>query len=88
MAEGTITTLTERGFGFIRPSEGSGDVFFHRSVLDGVAFEELRPGDAVTYTVGPDRHRPGVRATAVRRPAGTSPAEGREETSPPGGRPG
>lgn len=67
MADGTIVTLNERGFGFVRPALGGGDIFFHRSVLDGVSFEDLRLGEAVTYTVGADRHRSGVRATAVRR---------------------
>src|SRR5438876_408307 len=31
MSSGTIKTLTDRGFGFITPESGSGDVFFHRS---------------------------------------------------------
>ena len=69
MAHGTIATLTDRGFGFIRPATGDADVFFHRSVLEAIGFDELRPGDAVTYTVGADRHRTGVRAVAVRRDA-------------------
>jgi cold shock CspA family protein len=67
MAHGIIATLTERGFGFIRPAAGGADVFFHRSVLEDVVFDELHRGDAVTYTVGADRHRPDVRAAGVRR---------------------
>lgn len=32
-----------------------------------MTFEELSSGDTVTYTVGADRHRPGMRAAVVRR---------------------
>jgi len=51
MAEGTIKTLTDKGFGFI--TDGSGkDMFFHRSGLEGVTYDELREGQKVTYEVG------------------------------------
>jgi CspA family cold shock protein len=49
MAEGTIKKILDRGFGFIKTSEGK-DLFFHRSAVEGAAFEELRQGQAVTYT--------------------------------------
>ena len=46
---GTIKTLTGKGFGFIaRPGETK-DLFFHSSALQGVAFDELKVGDAVTF---------------------------------------
>ncbi len=49
--QGTIKTLTPKGFGFIaRPGETK-DLFFHSSQLNGVRFEELREGDAVTFEV-------------------------------------
>lgn len=51
MAEGTIKRLTDKGFGFITPASGP-DIFFHMSNLDGIRFEELREGQAVTYTAG------------------------------------
>ncbi len=51
MAEGTIKTLTDKGFGFIATGSGK-DIFFHNSNLDGVRFEELRQGQLVTYTEG------------------------------------
>ncbi len=77
MANGTITTVTARGFGFIRPTKGGDDVFFHRSVLEGSAFEQLRRGDPVTYNLGTDRHRPDRRAVMVRRDTDTDAAHGR-----------
>lgn len=51
MAEGTIKKLAEKGFGFINTGDGS-DMFFHMSNLEGVSFEELQEGQAVTFTEG------------------------------------
>jgi CspA family cold shock protein len=51
MAQGKIKRLTDRGFGFIDTGDGQ-DLFFHMSNLQGVAFEQLREGQAVTYDVG------------------------------------
>ena len=51
MAEGKIKRLTDRGFGFIDVGGGD-DLFFHMSSLDGIAFEQLREGQVVTYDVG------------------------------------
>ena len=65
MAEGRIKTITERGFGFIRPDSGQDDVFFHRSALVDVRFDELRQGDYVTYTAENDPRGKGLRATVV-----------------------
>ena len=56
MAEGSIKTITERGFGFIQPDTGQDDVFFHRTALVDVGIEELRQGDRVTYTAEPPAH--------------------------------
>ncbi|MEX2008385.1 MAG: cold shock domain-containing protein [Candidatus Spechtbacterales bacterium] len=46
---GTIKTLTERGFGFITAEGMEKDLFFHSNSLVGVQFDELREGDAVTF---------------------------------------
>lgn len=48
---GTIKTLTAKGFGFIsRPGETK-DLFFHSKELNGVTFDELKVGDTVTFEV-------------------------------------
>jgi len=47
--DGTIKTLTERGFGFISREGEDKDLFFHSKELKGVAFDELKAGDAVTF---------------------------------------
>lgn len=49
--DGTIKTLTDRGFGFIAREGESKDLFFHSKELKGVTYEELKVGDAVTFEV-------------------------------------
>jgi len=51
MMTGKIARLTDRGFGFITPDEGGDkDVFFHaRSLVEGLLYDELKEGDAVTF---------------------------------------
>ncbi|MDD3101943.1 MAG: cold shock domain-containing protein [Patescibacteria group bacterium] len=48
---GTIKTLTDRGFGFISREGETKDLFFHSKNLVGVTFAELKVGDAVTFEV-------------------------------------
>ncbi len=48
---GTIKTLTDRGFGFIARDGEVKDLFFHSKELKGVTFDELKVGDAVTFEV-------------------------------------
>jgi cold shock protein len=58
---GTIKKLNERGFGFIRQDGKDGDIFFHKTALVGVTFEELKQedkengieGDKVSFDVQP-----------------------------------
>ena len=66
MADGTIKTISDRGFGFIQPVSGRDDVFFHRTALVDVTFEQMREGDRVTYTAEPDPRGKGPRASGVR----------------------
>ena len=46
---GIIKKLTDRGFGFIGADGLAKDLFFHSKSLQGVQFDELREGDAVTF---------------------------------------
>jgi CspA family cold shock protein len=46
---GTINKIMDKGFGFITPTEGGKDIFFHSNSLVGVQFTELREGDAVSF---------------------------------------
>lgn len=49
--QGTIKTLTDRGFGFISREGEAKDLFFHSKELKGVSFDELKVGDTVTFEV-------------------------------------
>jgi cold shock protein len=62
--QGTIKRVVrDRGFGFIRSSDGQ-EVFFHRSSLQQMDFDGLKEGDTVEFEV--ERGEKGSRATNVR----------------------
>ena len=46
---GSIVRKRDNGYGFIKPEDGSKDVFFHASALVDVTFDELSEGEAVTF---------------------------------------
>jgi len=54
MAKGTIQRLMDRGFGFIKTGDEK-DLFFHRSNLEGVEFNDLNEGQKVEFEVGTGR---------------------------------
>ena len=56
MADGTIKTITDRGFGFIRTQDGS-EIFFHHSTLPGGVFDALTEGQELDFELGPVRSR-------------------------------
>ncbi len=62
---GTIKTLTDRGFGFISREGETKDLFFHSKELQGVAFDDLKVGDTVTFEV--TNGEKGPSATNVQR---------------------
>jgi len=51
MEEGIIKNVTKKGFGFI-DTGGEKALFFHKSSLEGVSFNELQVGQKVSYTKG------------------------------------
>ncbi len=57
MTKGTIRRLiADRGYGFIQTEE-KGDLFFHLSDLQGVAFESLTEGQQVEFEIMPTSKR-------------------------------
>jgi CspA family cold shock protein len=51
MSKGTVKRIMrERGFGFILAEDGR-EIFFHRSELQNVDFDELGEGDHLEFTI-------------------------------------
>ena len=66
--KGTIKRVVrDRGFGFIRSTDGQ-EVFFHRNGLQQMDFDSLKEGSTVEFEV--EQSEKGPRATNVRQSAG------------------
>jgi len=62
--QGTIKrVIRDRGFGFIRSTEGQ-EVFFHRSGLQNLSFDAIKEGESVEFEM--ERGEKGPRAVNVR----------------------
>ena len=48
---GTVKTKIDKGFGFISREGEAKDLFFHKTDLVGVTFEELQIGAEVTFDI-------------------------------------
>jgi CspA family cold shock protein len=56
MATGTVKFFnTQKGFGFIQPTDGAKDVFVHISALERAGIHSLNEGDKVNYEVVSER---------------------------------
>lgn len=83
MPQGTVKFFNEaKGFGFIAPDDGGGDVFVHISAVERAGLSRLAEGDQVAFEVEHDR-RSGKPAAVDLQVTGSAPA-----SSSRGGRPG
>ncbi|HLL28399.1 MAG TPA: cold-shock protein [Xanthobacteraceae bacterium] len=56
MATGTVKFFnTQKGFGFIQPSDGGKDVFVHISAVQRAGMQTLVEGQKVTYDLVTER---------------------------------
>jgi CspA family cold shock protein len=56
MAIGTVKFFnTQKGFGFIQPSDGSKDVFVHATAVERAGMSSLMEGQKVSYDVVTER---------------------------------
>jgi cold shock protein len=56
MATGTVKFFnTQKGFGFIEPSDGSKDVFVHISAVERAGMRSLVEGQKVSYDIVTER---------------------------------
>ena len=64
--EGTVKWFNEeKGYGFIRPDDGSEDVFVHHTGITGEGFKSLDEGEKVSYEV--TQGKKGLQAENVSR---------------------
>ena len=65
MATGTVKWFnSDKGFGFIAPSDGSADVFAHFSAIAGTGRRDLYEGQQVEFDV--ERGQKGLQAANIR----------------------
>ena len=58
MPTGTVKWFNAtKGYGFIQPEDGSGDVFVHVSAVERAGMDALREGQRVAYEVQRDPKR-------------------------------
>ena len=71
MPQGTVKWFNEeKGYGFISPDDGSGDLFVHYTAIAGRGFKSLEEGEKATYEVV--RGRRGMQAENVSKAPTTS----------------
>jgi len=59
MPSGTVKFFNmEKGFGFIRPDDGTKDVFVHISAVERSGLRGLQEGQKVTFELQPDKKGP------------------------------
>ena len=68
MTTGSITKIVrDRGFGFIKATDGTEELFFHSSSVEQPTFDELNEGENVDFDIEPDpKNSTRNRATKVR----------------------
>lgn len=67
MSKGTVKRIMrERGFGFLLAEDGR-EIFFHRSELQNVDFDELGEGDNLEFTIV--KGEKGPQATDIKKPS-------------------
>jgi len=56
----------EKGYGFIKPEDGSSDIFVHITAIEQAGLRSLNEGQRVAYEIEPDKKGKGPKAVNLR----------------------
>ena len=56
----------DKGYGFIKPDDGSGDIFVHVTAVEQAGLRALNEGQKVAYDIEPDKKGKGPKAVNLR----------------------
>jgi len=56
----------DKGYGFIKPDDGSGDIFVHVTAVEQAGLLALNEGQKVAYDIEPDKKGKGPKAVNIR----------------------
>ena len=63
MATGTVKFFNaDKGYGFIKPDDGSNDIFVHVTAVQNSGLATLNENDRVSFDMEPDRRGKGPKA--------------------------
>ncbi len=61
--QGTVKFFnSEKGYGFIKPDDGSRDIFVHITAVEQAGLATLSDGQRITYDIEPDKKGKGPKA--------------------------
>jgi CspA family cold shock protein len=61
--QGTVKFFnSEKGYGFIKPDDGSRDIFVHMTAVEQAGLPTLNEGQRVAYDIEPDKKGKGPKA--------------------------
>ena len=56
----------DKGYGFIKPDDGSGDIFVHVTAVEQAGLRALSEGQKIAFDVEPDKKGKGPKAVNIR----------------------
>jgi CspA family cold shock protein len=65
--QGTVKFFnTDKGYGFIKPDDGSRDIFVHITAVEQAGLRGLNEGQRISYDVEPDKKGKGPKAVNLK----------------------